>query len=252
MPGLRYPGQSDDMSAFGLPNLTQSQEDGEKPGGFSFGDFGSALSSLLPGGEKSVGIANAFDIGAGAVGSLFKGIGSKLAGTAMGKAAMANPVGAVLGTVQAIGNVLGKTKQAQKDYDKYGKMIESTEESVGEARKLTDASKEVAEEDRDIGFEVAGMKDERTLDAIYKKGGQSRAATGGLVSGEIEYDIAQAESDVLEGGMQTSETLARGYEKNVAQADAQFTSFEDKARKQIEQLTATQRGIKTKWYQNVV
>ena len=243
--GIRQtPWQHQQLQEVGLPDLTGMQG-GQQ---FGLGDFGNSLASLLPGGQPSAGLGGIAKIG----GSLLKGVGTKLAGSVLGKAAMANPIGAVLGGIQMIAGISGKTKEAQRQSAAYDRQIESSGESITAAKELTDASKEVAEEDRDIGFQTAGVKDERTLDAIYKKGGQARAATGGLVSGEVESDIAQAESDVLEGGMITQETLARGYDRSIAMADAQFESFEDKARKQIEELKRARGNLKTKWYQNIV
>lgn len=230
------------LSQVGLPDISSMGQQ------FGFGDLGNALGSLLPGGTPSMGLGAVGKIG----GSLLKGLGGKLAGTALGKAAMANPVGAVLGGIQLVAGIGKKTEAAKRESAAMGRQIDHSKEAITDSKELMETTKEVAEEDRDLGFLHAGMKDERSLDALYRKGRQARASTGGLVSGEIEADLADAEGDILEGGMLTQDNIVRHKTKTDAMAEAQHEAFEDKARKQIAELEKARSNLKTKWYQNIV
>ena len=179
-------------------------------------------------------------------GGLFGSLGKSLF-----TAAKANPVGAVLGGLQFIGGLGKKTAEAQRKKEMYAGQIDSARDAITEQGEVRDATKEVSEEERDIGFTQAGMKSERSLDALYRKGRTARAAGQGLVSGEVEADILAAEEDILEGGEMTQNMMVRQKDKSDALADAQFDLFEDRAKKQIEILQKATGQLKTKWWQNI-
>ena len=179
-------------------------------------------------------------------GGLFGSLGKSLF-----TAAKANPVGAVLGGLQFIGGLGKKTAEAQRKKEMYEGQIDSARDAITEQGEVRDATKEVSEEERDIGFTQAGMKSERSLDALYRKGRTARAAGQGLVSGEVEADILAAEEDILEGGEMTQNMMVRQKDKSDALADAQFDLFEDRAKKQIEILQKATGQLKTKWWQNI-
>ena len=179
-------------------------------------------------------------------GGLFGSLGKSLF-----TAAKANPVGAVLGGLQFIGGLGQKTALAQRTKEMYATKIDSARDAITEQGEVRDATKEVSEEERDIGFTQAGMKTERSLDALYRKGRTARAAGQGLVSGEVEADILAAEEDILEGGEMTQNMMVRQKDKSDALADAQFDEFEDRAKKQIDILQKATGQLKTKWWQNI-
>ena len=179
-------------------------------------------------------------------GGLFGSLGKSLF-----TAAKANPVGAVLGGLQFIGGLGQKTALAQRTKEMYATKIDSARDAITEQGEVRDATKEFSEEERDIGFTQAGMKSERSLDALYRKGRTARAAGQGLVSGEVEADILAAEEDILEGGEMTQNMMVRQKDKSDALADAQFDEFEDRAKKQIDILQKATGQLKTKWWQNI-
>lgn len=179
-------------------------------------------------------------------GGLFGSLGKSLF-----TAAKANPVGAVLGGLQFIGGLGHKTAQAQRTKEMYATKMDSARDAITEQGEVRDATKEVSEEERDIGFTQAGMKSERSLDALYRKGRAARLAGQGLVSGEVEADILAAEEDILEGGEMTQNMMVRQKDKSDALADAQFDEFEDRAKKQIDILQKATGQLKTKWWQNI-
>jgi hypothetical protein len=179
-------------------------------------------------------------------GGLFGSLGKSLF-----TAAKANPVGAVLGGLQFIGGLGKKTAEAQRKKEMYAGQIDSARDAITEQGEVRDATKEVSEEERDIGFTQAGMKSERSLDALYRKGRTARVAGQGLVSGEVEADILAAEEDILEGGEMTQNMMVRQKDKSDALADAQFDEFEDRAKKQIDILQKATGQLKTKWWQNI-
>ena len=179
-------------------------------------------------------------------GGLFGSLGKSLF-----TAAKANPVGAVLGGLQFIGGLGKKTAEAQRKKEMYAGQIDSARDAITEQGEVRDATKEVSEEERDIGFTQAGMKSERSLDALYRKGRAARLAGQGLVSGEVEADILAAEEDILEGGEMTQNMMVRQKDKSDALADAQFDEFEDRAKKQIDILQKATGQLKTKWWQNI-
>tara|TARA_R100000808_G_C2153579_1_gene163925 strand:+ start:1297 stop:2097 length:801 start_codon:yes stop_codon:yes gene_type:complete len=230
------------VDEIGLPQVQGYQSP------FNMGDLGNTLTSLLPGGAPSAGLGGVGQV----AGSLLKGLGSKIGSSAIGMAVKANPIGAALGAVQMIGGTLNRTKQAQQQHAAIGRQIESTEEAQVAADEMKDAQIEVAEENRDIGMLQGGFKSEANLQAIASKGEKAVAATGGLRSGEVETDIKFAEEAELEAGLLSSDSMARIYEQGKAKFEGQYESFIDQTNKQIAEMKASRRNLKTKWYQNIV
>jgi len=208
-------------------------------------DMAGSLSKFTSGGFS--GMAQGLGgLGKGAMSFAKGGLG------AIGKAAMANPVGAALAVGTKIFQVAGKTKAAKAADKAFAGQQKEYKGAIDDARDLKDTQIDIVEEGRDIGLIRQGEKLSDQATAINEKEISSYEQTGGLVNlGDIDFSIHTAEENLQElAGVIEQDTTSQ-YQKGVAQADAQFESFQDEANRAIAELQKKRNSLKTKWYQNV-